>query len=169
VLERFLTEARRLAREIVNPEGAGLGTYHYFERAVGLVLSAVMSVVILLSLYYIARALFETFTGGPVEFDYSVFQRFFEMVLTTLIALEFNHTLTQVVAGRGSLIQVRTVVLIGILVIVRKFILIDVETTSASFLMALALAILALGAVYWLVVDVDRRVAQEQRETPKQR
>jgi uncharacterized membrane protein (DUF373 family) len=109
-------------------------------------------------------ALFELFvalvrdvaeTGGA--FEYESFQSLFEMVLTVLIALEFNHTLAGIVSGRGGLIQVRAVVLIGILVIVRKFILIDMDSTPALFLMGLALAIFAMGVVYWLVVDVDHR------------
>ena len=74
-----------------------------------------------------------------------------------LIALEFNHSLAQVVKGRAGLIQVKTVILIGILVVVRKFVLIDIDNTSASMFLGLAAAILALGVVYWLVVDIDRR------------
>jgi uncharacterized membrane protein (DUF373 family) len=36
-------------------------------------------------------------------------------------------------------------------------VLIDIDNTSASMFLGLAAAILALGVVYWLVVDIDRR------------
>ena len=40
---------------------------------------------------------------------------------------------------------------------VAKLIILDLATTDAQHLLALAAAILALGAVYWLVRDQDRR------------
>ncbi|NIR32096.1 MAG: hypothetical protein GWN84_22895 [Gammaproteobacteria bacterium] len=147
--------------EVFSERGAGIEVYHYFARSIGLVLSIAVSIIMIFSLYYLFQGLVETVMEGPASFDYAVFQHFFEMVLTALIALEFNHTLTEIVTGRGGLIQVKAVVLIGILVVVRKFILIDIETTAPLFLMGLALAILALGAVYWLVVDIDRKAAGE--------
>jgi len=155
---------RAFAREIFSEQGRGITVYHYFARSVGLVLSVVVSIIMILALYYLVRDLVLTFATGPPEFDYRLFQRFFEILLTALIALEFNHTLTEIVTGRSGLIQVKAVVLIGILVVVRKFILLEMETTQASFLMGLALAILALGIVYWLVVDVDRREPRGRRE-----
>jgi len=148
---------KSVAGEVFSEEGRGLTVYAYFARSVALVLSIVVSFIMLLALYYLILDLGRTFVGGPPEFDYRLFQRFFEILLTALIALEFNHTLTEIVTGRGGVIQAKAVILIGILVIVRKFILLEMETTQASFLMGLALAILALGIVYWLVVDVDRR------------
>lgn len=154
----------RLAREIFSERGAGIEVYHYFARTVGLLLSLVVSVIMLLAIYYVFRELVNVITAGPENFDYRLFQRLFEMVLTALIALEFNHTLTEIVTGRSGLIQVRAVVLIGILVIVRKFILIEMESTSGIFIAALAAAILALGIVYWLVVDVDRRARVNSEE-----
>jgi uncharacterized membrane protein (DUF373 family) len=47
-------------------------------------------------------------------------------------------------------VQVRTVIVIA-LAIVRKIIILDLSSTGATELLALAAAILALGAVYWLV------------------
>ena len=56
--------------------------------------------------------------------------------------------------------QVRAVILIAMLAIVRKLIILDLETTTALQLMSLAGAILSLGAVYWLVRDQDRRESE---------
>ena len=49
-----------------------------------------------------------------------------------------------------SVVQVRAVVLIALLAVVRKLIILDLSSTDAFHLLALAAAILALGAVYWL-------------------
>jgi uncharacterized membrane protein (DUF373 family) len=54
-------------------------------------------------------------------------------------------------------VQVRTVILLALLAIVRKLIILDLATTDSMQLFALAAAILALGVVYWLVRDQDRR------------
>ena len=48
-------------------------------------------------------------------------------------------------------------VLIALLAIVRKLLILDLAETEAMQLFALSAAILALGAVYWLVRDQDRR------------
>lgn len=155
---------RNAARQIFSADGWGMATYEGFARFVGLLLSVAVSVIIVLALFelFVALARDTIETGGG--FEYENFQSLFEMVLTVLIALEFNHTLAGIVSGREGLIQVRAVVLIGILVIVRKFILIDIDSTSALFLMGLALAIFALGVVYWLVVDVDHRSRRTEAE-----
>ena len=144
---------------VFESDGPAMRVYVQFERLVGLCLTGCVSIVILFALAHLVHGLVVELGTGLSIFDYRVFQRLFEMILTVLIALEFNHSLTQVVKGRGSLIQVKTVVLIGILVVVRKFVLIDLESTSAAILLGLSAAILALGVVYWLVVDIGRRHA----------
>ena len=62
-----------------------------------------------------------------------------------------------------SVVQVRTVVLIALLAIVRKLMIIDLSATDAQQVLALAAAILALGAVFWLVRDQDRREQVDSR------
>jgi uncharacterized membrane protein (DUF373 family) len=61
---------------------------------------------------------------------------------------------------RDSIVQVRAVVLIAMLAIVRKLIILDVATTDAPQLLSLAAAILSLGGVYWLVRDQDQRLTE---------
>ena len=58
--------------------------------------------------------------------------------------------------------QVRTVILIALLAIVRKVMILDLASTEALQLFALAAAILALGAVYWLVRDQDRSIQRDE-------
>lgn len=159
---------RTTANDVFGAEGHGMAAYEGFARLVGFLLSLAVSLIIVLALIDLFTALATNAIASGGGFEYANFQSFFEMVLTVLIALEFNHTLAGIVSGRGGLIQVRAVVLIGILVIVRKFILIDMDSTPALFLMGLALAIFALGVVYWLVVDVDRRAPRTVAETDEQ-
>jgi len=116
--------------------------------------------VILFALFRLAQGLIGTLGAGLGQFDSGVFQRLCEMNLTVLIALEFNHTLAEWMKGRHSPVQARTVVLIGILVVVREFNPGGLEDTQPAFTAALAAAILALGAVYWLVINIHHRHGQ---------
>jgi len=100
----------------------------------------------------------DLFLAGSVDpTDHSVFQTVFGMIFTVVIALEFKRSLLIVAERKDSVVQVRTVVLIAMLAIVRKLIIMDLSTTDAPRLFALAAAALSLGAVYWLVRDQDRK------------
>jgi uncharacterized membrane protein (DUF373 family) len=89
--------------------------------------------------------------------DLAAFQSVFGMVFTVIIALEFKRTLVLVTERTESVVQVRAVILIALLAIVRKLIILDISPSDAPQLLALAVAILSLGGVYWLVRDQDRR------------
>ena len=93
--------------------------------------------------------------------DYTVFQAIFGAIFTVIIALEFKRSLLVVAQRQESIVQVRTVILLALLAIVRKVMIIDLTSTNAMQLFALAAAILALGAVYWLVRDRDRSIERE--------
>lgn len=69
----------------------------------------------------------------------ALFHTIFGMIMTVLIALEFKHSL------------------LGMLALIRKFIIIDVTRTEPAAIIGLALAVLALGGVYWLVREQDHR------------
>ena len=61
------------------------------------------------------------------------------------------------ISKRHGIVKFRTVLLIARLAIVRKLMIIDLSAAEAQQVFALAAAILALGAVYWLVREQDRR------------
>jgi uncharacterized membrane protein (DUF373 family) len=84
------------------------------------------------------------------------------MIFTVLIALEFNHSILGVLERKENIIQVKTVVLIALLALGRKFIILDAAKTEPMTIIGLAAAVLALGAVYWFVRDQDRKDAAEQ-------
>ena len=73
--------------------------------------------------------------------------------MTLLIALEFKHSIIRVALRRESIVQVKTVVLISLLALSRKFIILDSKATGAETIAALALATLVLGVVYWLLAS----------------
>jgi len=81
------------------------------------------------------------------------------MIFTVIIALEFKKSLLVVAERRDTVVQIRSVVMIALLAVCRKVIILDLSETDALHTLAFAAAILALGAVYWLVRDSDQRSA----------
>ncbi len=82
----------------------------------------------------------------PLKKDFSDLRLSFE-------PLTLYQKFEQVCVLMHSVVQVRSVILIALLAVVRKLIILDLSSTDAFHLLALAAAILALGAVYWLVRD----------------
>ena len=136
-----------------------LTVYQKFEHAVILVLTALIAVVIGFALWNLVLKILLSIisSSGFDPTDYAVFQAFFGMIFTVIIALEFKRSLLVVAERRHGIVQVRTVLLIALLAIVRKLMIIDLSAAEAQQVFALAAAILALGAVYWLVREQDRR------------
>jgi uncharacterized membrane protein (DUF373 family) len=133
--------------------------YQRFEHVVILVLTALIAVVVAFALWnLVLKILLSIFSSGGFDpSDYSVFQALFGMIFTVIIALEFKRSLLVIAERQRGVVQVRTVILIALLAIVRKLMIIDLSAADAAEVFALAAAVLALGAVYWLVRDQDRR------------
>jgi len=110
--------------------------YERFEHVVALLLTALIAVVIVIALW-----------------------RLFGHIMTLLIAMEFKHSILRVIARKERIIQVKTVLLIALLALARKFIILDISVLSASLIVALALSTFALGTVYWLLRERDDRLA----------
>jgi uncharacterized membrane protein (DUF373 family) len=91
--------------------------------------------------------------------DHAVFQTVFGAIMTLLIAMEFKHSIIKVALRRDSIIQVKTVVLIGLIALSRKFVILDPEASPGK-IAALAGATLALGIVYWLMRERDEAAAR---------
>jgi uncharacterized membrane protein (DUF373 family) len=141
------------------------GLYQRFEAAVALALTFLVSLVIAVALY---RLTVEVVTGllfgalNPLE--HGVFQTVFGEIMTVLIALEFNHTLRYFVAREQSVIQTKTVLLIALLAMARRFIVFDVAAATSYELAGLAAVTLALGVTYWLMSNRD----DQPRELPEE-
>jgi uncharacterized membrane protein (DUF373 family) len=136
-----------------------LTVYLKFEHAVVLVLTILLSVIIVSAIWKLAiKILYSLVLSDTFDLtDLAAFQSVFGMVFTVIIALEFKRTLVLVTERTESVVQVRAVILIALLAIVRKLIILDISPGDAPQLLALAVATLSLGAVYWLVRDQDRR------------
>ncbi|HEX7155879.1 MAG TPA: phosphate-starvation-inducible PsiE family protein, partial [Burkholderiaceae bacterium] len=61
---------------------------------------------------------------------------------------------------QDNIVQVKTVILIALLALARKFIVLDPHADGAATIAALSGATLVLGAVYWLLRERDDRAAQ---------
>lgn len=136
---------------------AKLNVYQRFEQIIVLVLGFVVAVVIVVAMINLLRTLFELLrfgSFGPIEPE--AFRSVFGMIMIVLISLEFNHTILGQLERGLSVIQVRAVVLIALLAVLRKFMVIEIGEADATLLLALSASTLALGGVYWAVRAQDR-------------
>ncbi|AWL00782.1 TPA: phosphate-starvation-inducible PsiE family protein [Pseudomonas aeruginosa] len=137
--------------------------YERFEQVIALVLSAVIAVIIVVSLFQLISIVFTLLVLDAFNpLDHKVFQSVFGMIMTLLIAMEFKHSIVRVALRRDSIIQVKTVILIAL---ARKFVILDPEVSPAK-IAALAGATLALGATYWLLRKRDDRAAETSEHAP---
>jgi uncharacterized membrane protein (DUF373 family) len=138
-----------------------LGLYERFEQVVSLVLTVLVSLVVVAALVNLTFRIGALLVSGLIDpAEQSVFQAIFGMILVVLIALEFNHSILSVLERKNSIVQVRTVVLIALLALARKFIILDATKTEAATVIGLAVAVIALGAVYWMMREQDHRHAE---------
>jgi uncharacterized membrane protein (DUF373 family) len=139
----------------------GLSVQAQFEHVIVLFLSALIAVVVALTVWSLALKVLAILlqSNSFAAADPTVFQSLFGMIFTVIIALEFRRTLLVITERQQSIVHVRAVVLIAMLAIVRKLIIFDLAGGAAVELFALAAAILALGGVYWLVRDRETRDA----------
>ena len=136
-----------------------LSLYQRFEHVIVTILTALIAIIVVAAVWSLSlKILFGLVLSGSLDpSDYSVFQAVFGMIFTVIIALEFKKSLLVVAERHHNVVQIRAVVAIALLAICRKFIILDLTETDATHTFALAAAILALGVVYWLVRDSDRR------------
>ena len=129
-----------------------LTLYQKFEQVCTLILTGLIAIIIIFALWHLALKIFGSIVASSFDpTDYAMFQVIFGMIFIVIIALEFKRSLTGLAERKTGLVQVRTVILIGLLAVVRKLIIIEPAATEAPYLFALAAATLALGASYWLV------------------
>jgi uncharacterized membrane protein (DUF373 family) len=154
-------DLRQKLRE-VRGRWLGLTIYQKFEHFIVSVLIVLIAIVIVSAVWSLAvkvlSSLILSRSFDPT--DHVVFQNVFGMIFTVIIGLEFKRSLLLVTERKETVVQVRAVILIAMLAIVRKLIILDIDTTAVSQLLSLAAAILSLGAVYWLVRDQDRRESE---------
>ena len=145
--------------EAIRESWRNLMLYQQFERVVLLILTALIALVIVAAVWNLTIKIIFTLIMAEVfdPTDPVVFQTVFGMIFIVIIALEFKRSLLVAAERRHSIVQVRTVILLAMLAILRKLIILDVAETDPLHLFALSAAVIALGAVHWLVREQDRR------------
>ena len=134
--------------------------YERFEQVVAITLSGLIAVVIMISLIQLIRLVFTMLVMDALNpLDHKVFQLVFGATMTLLIAMEFKHSIVKVALRKESIIQVKTVILIAILALARKFIILEPDVDPAK-VAALAGTVLALGLTYWLMRERDDRKSE---------
>lgn len=134
-----------------------LSLYQRFEHVVILILTTLIAIVVIIAVWNLILKILSglILAGGFDPSDYSVFQAVFGMIFTVIIALEFKKSLLVVAERKKRVVQIQAVVVIALLAICRKIIILDLTETDAWHIFSLAVAILALGGVYWLVRERD--------------
>jgi uncharacterized membrane protein (DUF373 family) len=157
----------RLVRQAKGLGGGlkGLALYDRFEHAVILALTVLIVGIVVSATWHVAKVvLWLIVTDAMQPYDQQVFQTVFGMIFTVIIALEFKRSLLIALARQESVVRVRSIILIAMLAMVRKFIILDLGAADSAEVFALSSAILALGIVLWLVREQDRRSARNSTE-----
>jgi uncharacterized membrane protein (DUF373 family) len=130
--------------------------YARFER---IALGCVLVILSAISVYAIGALVIKLsgdFTLGEAFLEKAALQDTFGAILTILIVLEFNHSVYVAMTHKSGAIQVRTVILLTVLVIARKLMLQDFSATSVQTFLGFGALLLALGVIYWLISNADR-------------
>lgn len=155
----FLKRFFRHLREAFKDENF-LHNLEQFETFVSKFLSIAMVLVILVSIYdfciFLVRDFLipELFSQDISKFSSSLFA-IFGLFLNILIALEILENITAYL--KKHVIQVELVIVTSLIAVARKIIILDLEKKSFMDLIALAIAIFALSASYWLIRNVNRK------------
>lgn len=137
-----------------------LTLYKQFEQVIALVLTVLIAAVIVVAIWDLLKEIALLLASGLFDpLSHRIFQVIFGQIMTVLIALEFNHSIIRVVVAGESIVQVKTVLLVGVLALARKFIILDPNDYPAGTLFALAAILVVLGVTYWLVRSPDTRQA----------
>jgi uncharacterized membrane protein (DUF373 family) len=132
--------------------------YQKFEHLSVLILTGMIAIIVVFAMWNLALKIAVSILYSSFDpTDYEVFQAIFGMIFTVIIGLEFKRSLLVLAERQKSIIQVRTVILIGLLAVVRKLIILDPTSDDSAHLFGLAAATLALGATYWFVSRADVR------------
>ena len=132
--------------------------YETFEHVIMLILTIIIVVLIGFATYHLVLVTFDLIVDGQLDpANPEVYPSVFAMFFTVLIGLEFKRSFLIVTASQTSIVRIRSIILIGMLATLRKFIVLDLKEINVLEMLAVAAAILALGIVYWLVRDQDNR------------
>ncbi|SPJ23918.1 phosphate-starvation-inducible PsiE family protein [Palleronia abyssalis] len=136
------------------PDSRFIRAYSRVEQVISALILVGMVAVVFLATWAFFRTLIDTTLAENATLDYGQFQTLFDRVLAAIIALELAHSIRQLVSGEHGLGQLRTVIVIGMLAVVRKLIVLEVDSTTGTFLLGIAATVAALAAglvaIWWV-------------------
>jgi uncharacterized membrane protein (DUF373 family) len=138
--------------------------YERFEQIALVCVMVLLGVLTTFAILYAAVRIVTDVTLGETFLDKAALQDTFGLVLTIVILIEFNHSIFVALTHHTGAIQARIVVLIVVLVIARKLMLLDISALDAMTLLGFGGIMVALGGLYWLITDADRRYARVKKE-----
>jgi uncharacterized membrane protein (DUF373 family) len=146
-----------MLRDLFRKGSVIYSAYDQFERIISVILLITISIIILYATGLMMITLAGDFHAGLHFAEQGALKDTFGLILSLLILIEFNHSLVLAIRRRSGIIEVRVVILIAIIVIARKLILLDYANTTLEMLLGLGGLALSLGALYWLLTDIERR------------
>jgi uncharacterized membrane protein (DUF373 family) len=130
-----------------------------FERAVTIVLTALMAVVVLLSVAALCWALVrDLMEPGVRRLDAAGLMEIFGAFLLVLIGVELLETLRAYVYERE--IRAEVIVLVAVIALARKLITLDASHLEPGILLGLAALMAALSLAYRMIRSAHRPKAQ---------
>ena len=142
----------------IRREWTGLTVYQRFETSLAYLLTFVITAVIVVAFGRLIVSVVDTLVLKSLNpLEHAIFQRVFGEIMTLLIAMEFNHTVRYAIHDERGVIQARVVILIALLALSRKVIILEVDDLTPTFLAALGILGLSLGATYWLLREAPLR------------
>jgi len=142
--------------QTINEKLTKLKPYHLFEHLIANILVLLISFIVVVALYKLGEDVVSLLVSKAFDpLKHETFQTVFGGIMTLLIAMEFKHSILVVTKRQQNIIQVKTVILVSLLALARKFIILDIHALEAAKIAALSLALVALGIVYWLMREHD--------------
>jgi uncharacterized membrane protein (DUF373 family) len=122
---------------------------HFVEKIVSKLLAIAMLIVIVMAIFDLGVVLFKELFTEHIGFFNTTLIELFGLFLNVLIALELLENITAYL--EKNVIQVELVIVTSLIAVARKLIILDLDKTTGSQLIGLAIAIFALSVSYWIV------------------
>ena len=135
---------------------ACLGLVEIVETLMAKVLTLIMLVVILVSVFDVSRAVLHLITEDYMGYLKSTLFEIFGLFLTVLIALEIIENITGYLKKHEF--QVELVIATSLIAVARKIIIFDISKPDSGIdLLGLSATIFALSLSYWIVRQVNHK------------
>jgi uncharacterized membrane protein (DUF373 family) len=122
---------------------------HYVEKIASKLLALAMLVVIVVAIFDLGIFIIKELFTEPIGLFNTTLIELFGLFLNILIALELLENITAYL--EKNVIQVELVIVTSLIAVARKLIILDLNKTTGSQLIGLAIAIFALSVSYWIV------------------